>query len=475
MVQKVLFIVAGLAGAFLLYLWIGGVLMLQLTVPEETGQPDTDRFMSESDSHDRVALIHDRIESKQTRTSLKKQAEDTLDVTMFKITDGTADMIFYTSLLEAADRGVHVRVLLDGMFYNLRGEKGAIVEAFTHHDNMELRFFEPVNVLKPWTLNNRMHDKLLIADDTFGMISGRNIGDRYFAREGVEGATDDRDAVVYNPQGADYEESGVMQMQRYFDEVWTSDYVEDAADGLSESQLDDAEEMLEVLRAEHTSLQDEEADLYGHTYDWEERTYPVNQVTFIHNPLGRMNKEPWVWQDLTALMEEAESSVLMQSPFIVPTNPMLDALNREALPEEVRVVTNSLAASPNLPAYSRFTAHREDLAASQADLLEYQAEEHSIHGKSYVFDDRLSAIGSFNLDPRSVYLSTESMLVIDSEDVNHELRTELEQLMNEQSLQVTEDGDYAESDHVDRAETPITAEIGKRLLRPITAPFEHLF
>ena len=46
----------------------------------------------------------------------------------------------------------------------------------------------------------------------------------------------------------------------------------------------------------------------------------------------------------------------------------------------------------------------------------------SYHGKCFVIDDRLSAIGSFNWDMRSAYLDTELMLVIDSEPVNEALR-----------------------------------------------------
>jgi cardiolipin synthase C len=472
--KKILAAGTVLAGMFLIYLWIGGALILQLTVPdtEETSdRAGTERFYSEEPSSDRVALIHERVESKQMRSYLKENAGETLDVTMFKITDGTADLLFYTSLLEAADRGVHVRVLLDGMFHNLRGDKRGIAEAFTHHPNIELKFFEPVNLWKPWSLNNRLHDKLIIADDRFGMISGRNIGDRYFAPHGFEGATDDRDALIYNPSGTEYEDSGVFQMQNYFDLVWDHEYAREAEPGQEKS----AEERLDELRSQYAAFQEEYDILYNNDYDWENRTHEVRNVTFIHNPLERMNKDPWVWEDLTGLMEEAEESVIMQSPFIIPSDTLTNHINAENLPDDVQMITNSLAATPNLPTYSRYASYREDIAASQADMYEYQATRKSIHGKSYVFDDRLSAIGSFNLDPRSVHLSTESMLVIDSEDVNKELRAEKESLIHEESLRVKEDGSYEDNDNVEKEEPPVTREAGRRIWTAITFFFEHLF
>ncbi|WP_160058351.1 phospholipase D-like domain-containing protein [Alkalicoccus saliphilus] len=476
--KKILAAGTALAGIFLIYLWIGGALILQLTVPvaEETSdRAGTERFYSQELSSDRVALIHERVESKKMRTHLKETADESLDVTMFKITDGTADLLFYTSLLEAADRGVHVRVLVDGMFHNLRGDKSDIAEAFMYHPNIELKFFEPVNLWKPWSLNNRLHDKLIIADDRFGMISGRNIGDRYFAPTGFDGATDDRDAVVYNPSGASYENSGVFQMQDYFNLVWNHEYAQEAVPEMSGTQRETAEDRLQELRRQYAQFQEEYGLLYNNDYEWENSTYEVNNVTFVHNPLGRMNKDPWVWKDLIGLMEEAEESVIMQSSFIIPSDTLTNHINAENLPADVQMITNSLAATPNLPTFSRYASYREDLAASQADVYEYQETRKSIHGKSYVFDNRLSAIGSFNLDPRSVHLSTESMLVIDSEDVNKELRAEKVLLIHEESLRVKEDGSYEDNDNVEKEEPPVTREAGRRIWTAITFFFEHLF
>ncbi|HZJ76986.1 MAG TPA: phospholipase D-like domain-containing protein, partial [Oscillospiraceae bacterium] len=41
----------------------------------------------------------------------------------------------------------------------------------------------------------------------------------------------------------------------------------------------------------------------------------------------------------------------------------------------------------------------------------------SIHSKAFVIDKEIAVIGSFNLDSRSAFLSTESMLVIHSPEL----------------------------------------------------------
>src|SRR5690625_6412128 len=64
-------------------------------------------------------------------------------------------------------------------------------------------------------------------------------------------------------------------------------------------------------------------------------------------------------------------------------------------------------------AYSRHIKHTNKMKNNGLDLIEYEGPD-SVHGKTYIFDQRLSMIGSFNLDARSSFLSTESMVVIDS-------------------------------------------------------------
>ena len=45
-----------------------------------------------------------------------------------------------------------------------------------------------------------------------------------------------------------------------------------------------------------------------------------------------------------------------------------------------------------------------------------------LHSKTIVFDDDISWIGSFNLDPRSAYFNTENVAVFESRDFAQKLR-----------------------------------------------------
>lgn len=88
----------------------------------------------------------------------------------------------FSSLLEAADRGVKVQILVDGLYGTLHMEGNPIFYAAGTNPNIEIKFYNIPNPLKPWTINGRMHDKYLLVDDKLLLLGGRNTFD-YFLGE----------------------------------------------------------------------------------------------------------------------------------------------------------------------------------------------------------------------------------------------------------------------------------------------------
>ncbi|MFC0470849.1 phospholipase D-like domain-containing protein [Halalkalibacter kiskunsagensis] len=97
----------------------------------------------------------------------------------------------------------------------------------------------------------------------------------------------------------------------------------------------------------------------------------------------------------------------------MPTATMLRDSNASTIAaNEIVMLTNSLAATPNVTAYSGFMHHREKDASSNVDLYEFQGLTEFLHTKINMINRRISVRGSFNLDARSSYLSTESVVII---------------------------------------------------------------
>jgi putative cardiolipin synthase len=91
-----------------------------------------------------------------------------------------------STLVQAARRGVRVRILLDDQ--NTKGLDG-LISAMAAEPNLEFRLYNPFAQRSARftgyfgdfeRLNRRMHNKAFIADNQVAVVGGRNIGDEYF-------------------------------------------------------------------------------------------------------------------------------------------------------------------------------------------------------------------------------------------------------------------------------------------------------
>src|SRR5262249_16751239 len=95
----------------------------------------------------------------------------------------------------------------------------------------------------------------------------------------------------------------------------------------------------------------------------------------------------------------------------------------------VRILTNSLASTDVAIVHAGYAKYRKGLLHCGVELFEMQPSAGfinrewtwlkgkstaALHTKAAVFDRRTVLIGSFNLDPRSIYLNTELSIIVES-------------------------------------------------------------
>ena len=213
--------------SYLLYLFITGVLIFSKSKDVSNSykvNSSVKNFYSDEIGPDRTILINDPLESGVARIKIIENAKESLDISYFSIEKGESPDLFFGALLEAADRGVQVNIILDGIFHGIKKDLEDVIHVFAFHPNINLKFYEPLNLFKPWTLNNRLHDKYIIADNKIVIIGGRNIGDKYFAPEWYnDKVTHDRDIVIMNTDENDHS-SVLYQLKDYFDLIWNNEY-----------------------------------------------------------------------------------------------------------------------------------------------------------------------------------------------------------------------------------------------------------
>ncbi len=142
-------------------------------------------------------------------------------------------------------------------------------------------------------------------------------------------------------------------------------------------------------------------------------------------------------------MAEAEDEVWLQSPYFIPSRQMRKDAERitgldfgefhKDLEAKQYILTNSIESNPNAFGKIGYRYYRDRMIDVADEIYEYDGE-NSLHAKTFVFDRKISMIGAFNYDPRSAYLSTESMIVIYSQGFAEELLGEMEQLKNDSQV-----------------------------------------
>ena len=387
--------------------------------------------------------IRDANEAFAARALLARGAQRSLDVQYYIWRSDTTGNLLLHELIEAADRGVRVRLLLDD------GGTGGLDDtllALDSHPLIEVRLFNPFVLRWPkplgyatdfFRLNRRMHNKSFTADSQASIVGGRNVGNEYFgATDGVLFA--DLDLLTVGAVAQDVSSD--------FDRYWASlsaypvEHIVTRAAALS----------LDALRAQGTDLlQSAQARKYREA---------IAQTPFIQRllqaqlplewvparlvsddpakALGKTRGRALIGAQIIHALGEPEHALDVISPYFIPTDEGVAAL--ATLRDQgvrVRVLTNSVQATDVVVVHAGYAKYRKPLLRHGVELFELRqlapadgqdgARQHaaasplgssgsSLHAKTMAVDGQRVFVGSFNFDPRSAALNTEMGIVVDS-------------------------------------------------------------
>lgn len=470
--------------AFLLVLALYLVYMAVGALVPFTVHPEVDAaFQSAFDpaaftatgSPDRAALVADNAGALDTRLKIISEAQDRIIFTNFDIRDGESGRDIAAALLDAADRGVQVQLLSDGLNGLIQMEFNPMWQTLGAHPNAEIRFYNTPNLLMPWTFNGRMHDKYIIVDDRLLLTGGRNTFDKFLGNYLPDSEKSyDLEVLFYNTAAGTDGSGGsiISQVEDYFRSVWESADTKTHIDG-APLIGGAAEGEAEALRERWARWRESRPDLFAGQSDYTSVTVPLDGVTLITNPIHILSKEPMVWWQLQQLMEGAEERVYLQTPYAVCNEAMYTGLARVAakdIPFAMQV--DSTGVGDNFMASSDYTFNKQRVLDTGVTVWEWFGD-YSSHGKSLLIDDDLAAVGSYNLDMRSTYIDTEMMFVIHGEAFNALLEEYLME-MEADSLQAAGVDGYVPKDGL----VPWDNGDWKHVLFPVTSvlfqPFRFL-
>ena len=400
-----------------------------------------------SENTERAVIIEKNPEALLQRVRLIKNAKKEIILSTFAFQSDESGKLILGALHDAADRGVHIRLLVDGMESWIDMEGNPYFYGLSSHENVEIKLYNKANPLKPWKMMGRMHDKYLIADGKRYILGGRNTYN-YFLGDFPGHKNYDRDVLVVCDEPE--KENSVNQLSEYFETIWNQ---EDSGYFHNNKKLANRKSVKNAVLELQNGYQkyfEENKERICDT-DYTDETFETEKIALVSNPIHTGSKEPVVWYQLGELMKNAKNRVKIHTPYIICNDMMYNTW--EEIAENVSdfsIMTNSVANNGNPFGAADYAKNRNRILSTGINIWEYEGG-YSYHGKSILIDDDLSVIGSFNMDMRSAYLDTELMLVIRSKDINKQLE---EGMMEYErvSRQVLEDGTYRDPYHVEPIE-----------------------
>lgn len=401
-------------------------------------------------------LIQKNSDALRWRLALIDSAQQSIDLQVFIWSNDESGRLILSRIMEAAERGVQVRLLIDDMPKDISDAGSALIARMP---NIQLRRFNPGRVRKGLlrrafqmstqfsTLNRRMHNKQLIVDGQWGIVGGRNIGNPYFGL-----------SSKYNNRDLDLLLTGpvIQDLALDFDDYWNAD-VAYPAEFMSKEESPE-KVAKKIQRFNDVVLKDQEL--------LKQTTIPVNRIDWrdafvelsgkmVPGTAESMKDSPEVSGDrgirLVDQLGEAELRPSYQTsvitPYMIPSKELLADLERATQEgRKVRFLVPSMESNNHTMAHSHYKKYRKKLLDSGADLYEFRGEPSaalralsdtspvkskfiSLHTKAFVLDEHWVLLGSLNVDPRSIKINTEHMLVIDSPRLAAEMLADYETMI----------------------------------------------
>ncbi len=342
----------------------------------------------------------------QCRYDLIREAKSEILLSYYIFRDDETGRNILRLLVEAARRGVQVRLLMDWSGSKIARK----YVAYLLDVGVEVRYFK---LQRFWTmrrLTHRMHDKLILVDSHQLIVGGRNIKNEYY-KKGETLNFRDRDALaIGQPIG--------NRARNHFFAFWNN------------AKISERAEKRELTAKQWVKI---EAKLRDHadprtdnpTCNWLDGCCPTrNPIEFANDHyskrVGRIleetdEKDYGSTTVLIGLIDSAKHSIIIENAYFNPSKRWLRAIQR-ALDRGVKIqmLTNS-AKSNDMPIQQgAYMNRRKKLLKMGIEIWEFQGPE-TFHTKAFLIDDRITAIGSYNLNFLSEHMNTElAVWVVDS-------------------------------------------------------------
>lgn len=384
----------------------------------------------------------------RARAELIRNAKTSIDLQYYIVHDGLSTRGLLDELIKAADRGVRVRILLDDTTSDGLDDLLATVAS---HPYIQVRLFNPLHLGRATGVtrslgrlmnlsqqHRRMHNKLMVTDDSAAIVGGRNIGDEYFDAEPNLNFTD-IDLLGMGPVA--------RELGYSFDQYWNSKlsrpigefYGAAASRQLQRLRLDLTRSLAEA-RVQRKTMYDRlmryqqqpQLDTWRSQLIWAHSKVLWDAPSKILSQ-GEPDPHLLLTTQLAPELLGVNQELMLVSAYFVPRETgLLYLTGRADAGVHVSLLTNALEATDVPAVHGGYAPYRKALLEHKVELYELRRQpgddgsfhyrlhgssDSSLHSKAMIFDQRKVFLGSFNFDPRSVLWNTEVGVLVDSPEL----------------------------------------------------------
>lgn len=421
--------------------------------------------------------LDDAFMSIASRIHLIRKAKHSIDLQYYIWKDDFIGHMMLQELLNAADRGVKVRLLIDDQNGTQLDEA---LKALAVHPNFEIKLFNPYKyrnfraidyAFRLKNINHRMHNKLIVADGVIAVTGGRNISREYFdASESFQFT--DLDILFFG--------NAVKNANQSFIQFWNDDLSYSVQQLMGQGSIEqlqairqlylkdiqnknDVENKLELAQQQIQTHLDEKP------IRWAKAHFVADQPDKIRD---EAKDQQLIYNQMLKIMGTPKQHLELVSAYFVPTEKGTAYLSSLAQNHvDVRILTNSFLANDVAVVHAFYGKYRQDLLKNGIQLYEFKPFIHrekrtwyevmtgnvipakgknasSLHAKFFDIDGMVF-IGSFNFDPRSAFLNTEVGLVVESDELQNEISNSLDQFLPQiaYELKLNSQGEIIWLDH----------------------------
>ena len=396
------------------------------------------------------------------RALLARMSEKSLDIQYYMYHQDTVGGLLTYEVLNAADRGVRVRMLIDDIYGNKDEDTWVGLDA---HENIEVRMWNPwkrggsrmvQSIVRAAQIDYRMHAKSFTADNQATILGGRNIGDEYFDAD-PDLAFTDIDVLSIGPP--------VGEVSNEFDSYWNAEHAYPVniliRPGTDKDLADLRSKKDAFYKKQSTSdyvkaLND--SDLAKGLKDGS-LAFGWSEARVIHDSpqkedLKKAGTDELLISQLAPYITGAKKTVDIVSPYFVPGDRATEALcklSRDGV--QVRILTNSLASNDVSAVHAGYAKYRRKLLRCGVRLFELDESlkdregkmftwlpglaKSSLHAKTMAFDGEIMFVGSFNFDQRSLHINNEIGLLFHDPAIAGAAAKHFEDIVNKVAFEVS--------------------------------------